>query len=190
MTNRLHSFLFAAAAIFGLGAFAIGPVHALAPSTPPASDFIATAEDGTITITNNSTGWYIWGFGVVDITGSDPATTFQNWEAGPCNNNCGGPGFDGMGFAYQNPNGSQNPLSDDIIPGQTTSLFTYTDPPSTPIFQLYITNVDNLGGVYIIPAGSTVPEPATWAMLIAGFGFLGWRYGLQRSGHKRLSRAA
>jgi hypothetical protein len=131
MTNRLHSLLFAAAAIFGLGAFAIGPVHALAPvsPTPPASDFIATAEDGTITITNNSTGWYIWGFGVVDITGSDPATTFENWEASPCNDSCGGSGFEGMGFAYQNPNGSQNPLSDDIIPGQTTSLFTYTDPP-------------------------------------------------------------
>ncbi len=64
MTNRLRSFLLAAAAIFGLGAFAIGPVHA--SSIPPASDFIATAKDGTITITNNSTGWYIWGFGVVD----------------------------------------------------------------------------------------------------------------------------
>ena len=55
MTNRLRSFLLAAAAIFGLGAFAIGPVHA--SSIPPASDFIATAKDGTITITNNST-WH------------------------------------------------------------------------------------------------------------------------------------
>jgi hypothetical protein len=176
----------------GVGAFA--PAHAVAPvssTPPPASDFVAIVDDGTITIINNSTDWYVWGFGVVDITGSDPATTFENWEASPCNNNCGGIGFEGMGFSYQNPNGSQDPLGDDIGPLTRSSLFTYTDPPgSSPIVQLYITNLDNVGGVYIIPAGSTVPEPSSWAMLIAGFGFLGWRYGAQRGGLKRLFRAA
>jgi hypothetical protein len=37
---------------------------------------------------------------------------------------------------------------------------------------------------------SNVPEPSTWAMLIAGFGFLGWRYGLRRGGLRELFRAA
>jgi hypothetical protein len=51
--------------------------------------------------------------------------------------------------------------------------------------------VNSLGGdlTSFIPTGS-IPEPSTWAMLIAGFGFLGWRYGLQRGGLSRLFRTA
>ena len=37
---------------------------------------------------------------------------------------------------------------------------------------------------------SPAPEPSTWAMLIAGFGFLGLRYGLRRGGLRELFRAA
>jgi PEP-CTERM motif len=37
---------------------------------------------------------------------------------------------------------------------------------------------------------SDIPEPSTWAMLIAGFGFLGWRYGARRGGLKIIFRAA
>jgi hypothetical protein len=54
MTNRLRSFLLAAAASLGLGAFA--PAHAvLAEPNPDPSQFVFIEGDGTYTIINNST---------------------------------------------------------------------------------------------------------------------------------------
>lgn len=35
-------------------------------------------------------------------------------------------------------------------------------------------DIDAIGAISTRPAGA-VPEPATWAMMIAGFGFIGWR---------------
>jgi hypothetical protein len=186
MTNRLRSFLLAGAVSLGLGAFAIGPAHALAVAIDP-SDFVFIEGDGTFTIINNSTGWYIWGFGVVNIEGSHPSTSQPNWTASSCNNNCGGPGFLGSGFDYQNINGAQNPLSYDVGPGQSSSLFTFSLPTGSDP-QFYVTNSDHVGGVYVIPSGS-VPEPSTWAMLIAGFGFLGWRYARRQADGRRLINA-
>jgi hypothetical protein len=91
MTNRLRSFLLAGAVSLGLGAYA--PARAVLVNPDP-SQFVfeetVSGSVGTFTIINNSTqGWYIWGFGVVDINGSGPFTDFTDWNANDCTNNCG-----------------------------------------------------------------------------------------------------
>jgi len=76
----------------------------------------------------------------------------------------------------------------DIGPGASSNKFTFSLPVgSTPYFSV----VNSLGGdlTSFTPTGS-VPEPSTWAMLIAGFGFLGWRYGLRRGSLRRIFRTA
>jgi PEP-CTERM motif len=192
MTNRLRSCLLAAAASLGLGAFA--PAHALAPvevTPPPASDFVFIETPGQYTIINNApAGWYIWGFDVLNPAaaggGGSPSTTQgpDIWEAGDCDNNC--EAGSGVGFYYQNPAGAYSDLGADVASRESSNLFYFVAPEaSAPAF--YVTNGSNF--YYITPTGS-IPEPSTWAMLIAGFGFLGWRYGAQRGGLKRLFRAA
>ena len=190
MTNRLRSFLLAGAASLGLGALAIGPAHALIAIDT--SDFVfeetISGGVGTFTIINKpGSGWYIWGFGVVNVVGSNPATSYKDWNPGTCNNNCGGPGFLGSGFAYQT-GGPASTLSNDIAPGSSSDLFTYIDAPTGSTPQLYLINVD--GNIaYVTPTG-TIPELSTWAMLIAGFGFLGWRYALKTGGLRKPIGAA
>jgi hypothetical protein len=93
----------------------------------------------------------------------------------------------GSGVSYEQFTGAGD-LAFDIGPGESSNKFTFSLPVgSTPYFSV----VNSLGGdlTSFIPTGS-IPEPSTWAMLIAGFGFLGWRYGLQRGGLSRLFRTA
>ena len=93
----------------------------------------------------------------------------------------------GSGFSYQSTAGDTDPVMYDIGPGESSSLFTFIDPMGgTPLF--YITNSDG-AFEYITPTGNATPEPSTWAMLIAGFGFLGWRYA-RRGGMRKLVGAA
>jgi PEP-CTERM motif len=187
MTNRLRSFLLAGAASLGLGA--VAPAYASSSGPPPVpnpSEFVFVESPGEYTIINNSLDWYIWAFDVTNpaaASGSNPSTTQPGWVASDCNDNCGSPS---PGFQYNNINGAYSAFGDDVGPGQTSSLFFFSAPEaSSPTF--YYTNGANIGT--FTPTGS-VPEPSTWAMLIAGFGFLGWRYGLERGGLKRLFAAA
>jgi hypothetical protein len=192
MTNRLRSLLLASAVSLGFGAFATGPAHAV-EVTPPASDFVFIETPGQYTIENNTpvgSGWYIWGFDVLNPAaaggGGSPSTTQgpDIWEAGDCDNNC--EAGSGVGFYYENPAGAYSDLGADVGSGQSSNLFHFVAAEaSAPAF--YVTN--GLNFYYITPTGS-IPEPSTWAMLIAGFGFLGWRYGLRRGGLRRLFRAA
>jgi hypothetical protein len=93
-----------------------------------------------------------------------------------------------VGFSYANFSGESSIyFSDDVGPGRCSNLFHFVAAEaSSPAF--YVTNGDQT--FCITPNGSPTPEPSTWAMLIAGFGFLGWRYTLQRGGLRRLFRAA
>jgi PEP-CTERM motif len=187
MTNRLRSLLLAGAASLGLGAFA-GPAHALIAVPPPATDFVLVETAGEYTIYNNTpsgSGWYIWAFSVTNPAaadgGGDPSTEQTDWVAGNCAYGCL---TVSPSFVYNNYNGAYTDLTDDVGPGQSSGLFFFVAPEdSTVVFQ--VTNGTNS---YNISGG--VPEPSTWAMLIAGFGFLGWRYGLKRGGPKRLFPAA
>jgi hypothetical protein len=176
--------LLAAAASLGLGAFA--PAHAvLAIENPDPSQFVFIEGDGTYTIINNSTqGWYIYAFSVI-TDATDAGTTQPDWDAGTCTGNCGLPGD---GLAYNNTEPASD-LATDIGPGEQSSLFTFSSEGTTPYFMVYNPNNGNPEISSFTPTGS-IPEPSTWAMLIAGFGFLGWRYRAQRGGLRRLFRAA
>ena len=172
MTNRLRSCLLAGAASLGLGAFA--PVYANAVEEPIPSEFVFIESDGYFTIINHSSEWYIYGFEVTDTDATNPMTTQPGWGASACG--------DGCLLYINNTLTSPLPLEDDVGPGQSSSLFTFSLPEgSLPTF--YVAN--SFGGEAAAFTPTGVPEPSTWAMLIAGFGFLGWRYGLQRAGGRR-----
>jgi hypothetical protein len=186
VTNRLRSFLLAVAASLGFGAFS--PAHAvLFVPNPDPSQFVFIEGDGTYTIINNSTqGWYIWGFSVI-TDATDPGTTQPFWNAGPCSGgNCGLPC---TGLLYEQFTGADI-TTRDIGPGQQSSLFTFVSEGTTPFFMVINPNNGAPEFATLTPTGSAVPEPSTWAMLIAGFGFLGWRYGLNRGGLRKLIGAA
>jgi PEP-CTERM motif len=173
MTNRLRSFLLAGAACLGLGV--VAPAYAIEELIP--SQFVFIESDGYFTIINNSTQWYIYGFEVTDTDATHPMTTQPGWEAGACVDGC---------LLYENNTvTSPLPLEDDVGPGQSSSLFTFSLPEgSLPTF--YVANSNGFEAGPFTPTGSAVPEPSTWAMVIGGFGFLGWRYGVRRSGLRRL----
>ena len=184
--NKLRSCLLAGAASLGLGAFT--PAHAVVAVTPDPRDFVfietVSGSTGTFTIINNSSDWYIWAFSVTNTDATNPQTTQPDWSPDTCNNNCAGPG---SGVDYEDIYGAFN-LTTDIGPGQRSSLFTFSLPAgSTPTFLVTDTN-DALPPGFT-PTGSGVPEPSTWAMLIAGFGFLGWRYARRRADGRRLVNA-
>jgi len=169
MTNRLRSFLLAGAASLGLGAFA--PVYSSEVEEPNPSEFVFIESDGYFTIINHSSEWYIYGFDVTDTDATNPMTTQPGWAASACG--------DGCLLYINNTTTSPLPLEDDVGPGQSSSLFPFSLPEgSLPTF--YVANSFGGEGAAFTPTG--VPEPSTWAMLIAGFGFLGWRYGLKRAG--------
>ena len=107
MTNRLPSCLLAGAVGLGLGAFAIGPAHALIAIDPSQFVFIETVSGstGTYTIINNSSDWYIWAFSVTNTDATNPQTTQFDWNASLCDNNCAGVSS-GSGVDYQDTNRS------------------------------------------------------------------------------------
>ena len=197
MTNglRLRSYLLAAAASLGLGA--ITPASAITIPEPNPSDFaiVETVSGGigTFTIYNMSSDWYIYAFSVVNIIGSNPATSRTDWSAGDCTDTqCAPEVTSGTGFLYNNMDSAANHTTD-IGPGTHSNQFTFTDPPGG-VAYFFVANVDGLPALDspLIPTGSApgTPEPSTWAMLIAGFAFLGWRHAVQRGGLKRLLGAA
>ena len=180
--------MLAGAASLGSGAFT--PAHAVLAVDP--SDFVfiesITGSTGTFTIINNSSDWYIWAFSVV-TDATNPETTQLDWNAGPCSGgNCSLPGIvvPGSGVSYEQFTGAAN-LTVDIGPGESSNKFTFSLPVgSTPYFSV----VNSLGSLTSFTPTGSIPEPSTWAMLIAGFGFLGWRYGLNRGGLRRIFRTA
>ena len=161
MTNRLRSFLLAGAASLGLGAFA--PVYAAAVEEPISNEFVFIESDGYFTIINNSSEWYIYGFDVTDTDATNPMTTQPGWAASACG--------DGCLLYINNTLTSPLPVADDVGPGQSSSLFTFSLPEgSLPTF--YVANSLGVEGGAFTPTG--VPEPSTWAMLILGFVGLGY----------------
>lgn len=77
--------------------------------------------------------------------------------------------------AYPLPNGPFSPgtISNPIIfTVDHSGIFAFN------IYEADGTYANNLGGVSLRITGANVPEPATWAMLIAGFGMIG--FGMRR----------
>jgi hypothetical protein len=140
--------------------------------TPPKSGAL-----GYYTVINDSTDWYISEFVVSNPLATpdrEPQTTQPNWNDGICFG-CFGGGLPGIpAFDYWSTDGLN--LSWDIGPGQESSNFFFSVNPDSQV----LFTVVNASGAFdtVIPSA---PELSTWAMLIAGFGLLVWRYGQRQS---------
>jgi hypothetical protein len=85
----------------------------------------------------------------------------------------GPPAFTGSGYLNM-LNGI--PYVESIASGRPFLTYSYTFTANIPgAFQLYFgtTSADNIGPILDNVAVSQVPEPQSWAMLIAGFGLVG-----------------
>jgi hypothetical protein len=168
MTLRLRAFLLAGAASVGFAG--LMPARAAEVLLNP-SEFVFIESDGYFTIINNSTEWYIYGFEVNDTDATNPKTTQPGWGAtSSCSETC---------LIYENANNPPYlPLSDDVGPGQRSSLFTFSLPEgSLPTF--FAATQNGVPSGPFTPTGS-IPEPSTWAMLLLGFaglGVVGYRHG-------------
>jgi hypothetical protein len=143
-------------------------------SRPPAPSEFAFQEtspkDGTLghyTIANNSAGWWITGFDVENPLAGDPyepSTTQTDWTASICDDCFGAL----PAFSYTDS--SLSDYANYIGPdGGQSSLFFFGAPPASRVV-LDLVNAD--GQTYQLGLGT--PEPSTWAMLMLGFGLLGY----------------
>jgi hypothetical protein len=169
---------------------------------PIASDFklVETGDglNGVYSVTDNSSEWYITGFAVTNSHAGGPfeyADTGQNnWLAGKfCNGSACGNGLTGVaessdlgqnlvyGFFYENlavdgsPDSSLATLLATSIAPHTVNdnnfEFFFAPPESTVQFNLV--NGDGDTATLVFPASSGTPEPASWALMIGGFGLAG-----------------
>ena len=132
---------------------------------------------GTTTIVHKDDG------GTFDLYSIDLADVFDS--------NFYGEGGDILfSFIYYGGATSSQTVTIDALPGLQTfyfnqkglSDFSYT--PQTPLGSIQIDNVviDQLGNATVDQLG--VPEPATWAMMIGGFGLVGGAMRRRRSAGK------
>jgi hypothetical protein len=166
----------AAQAMAGVSAPPLNPADFTVTETNPAAD------EGMYTVTNTSTGWYIYGFAVTNpnaqlITESDH-TGQTNWCAGETNycsytdgTSCTG-GFDS--YDYGNINGaSLSFLTDDIAPGTSADLFTWGPDAEEASFDAF----ELVAGPNIVLVTGTaidaVPEPAALSLLGMGLVLIG-----------------
>lgn len=131
---------------------------------PPACDMVALATGGTRTI-------------AFDVPVKDPYIALQSWNGNtadfgtPIEIVANGSGFWGSGTPILNDTGTGFFGSGEVhgiirLPGTFTSItFTHT----TEVWHGFTVGVLDRAP----PPGGVIPEPATWAMLIAGFGLVG-----------------
>jgi hypothetical protein len=174
--NTLRCLLLACMALVAISVSK--PAHAY--SIIATGDFTFSESGGVYTIGNNSADWYIWGL-AVGIPSLDTATTTQpNWYAyvETIPNIVNGPTYGNVYLAnnYQN-------LTNDVGPGQSSSLFFFTELASTPTIDI----VNSSGSTYAITGNAFSPIPAPpivtplpaalplFATGLGALGLLGWR---------------
>ena len=173
MSKGIRATLLAGAVVFGASVAATGPAWSLLFVGPSPSDFVFSESEGPdggyYTIANHSSDWWVYGLSVTNPEAGDPftaSTTQPNWQASTCvgADNC----FDNQsGFHYEDYDYTN--LNLDITPGHSSSNFFFSAPEaSVP----GITLVNGEGQTASLTPLS-VPEPATWALLLTGFGALG-----------------
>jgi hypothetical protein len=160
-----------------------------------------SASSLTITNTGTSAGTLEM---VVGDTSFVPPAFILNESASATFNNAVGSGLSSLSF-FVDPTNTQPAGPGLVIPG--TEVFSVsgtplTDPSSfagthsdsvdllTPFSMTEVANIALAGGASItgfnLSMEANVPEPSTWAMLLAGFGFLAF-FGIKRRKVERLA---
>lgn len=138
------------------------------------NDFYVVESPGQYTLVNNSNDWYIFEFWVTNPfagNGGFAQTTQTQWSAGLlCGSFCGSENAflysDNLAFTLAE-------FQYDIGPHSSSSNFTFSGPPASD-YTIKIVNqqdvIETITGPAQMPG---VPEPAAWALIIAGFGAAG-----------------
>lgn len=181
MKTTLRSLAYAAVAFVAVAATT--PVFAVPLPNP--ADFSVTELPGIYTVTNNSSTWYIWAFGVSNpnAVGNATATTsFSNW-IGLVTQLDFGQGAPVPTFAYGTQDANladiNNPsllsanihLSNYIGPNSSSSLFFFT--PATVASDFGFLLVDANDDFSQVNGSSTTPLPAALPLFATGLGALG-----------------
>ena len=178
MSRSSHSkLLLAGAAVLGIAGLA--PSASAVVAVANSSDFqvvescvLANGCSGNFTVVNNSSGdgdWYIDGFTVGNPIVFSDATTQTNWNAtlGCFSGSC----IANNDFDYENNAGSSNvagDLANDVGPGETSDLFTFSSQFAASPVNLNLLNADGVQTIVSITATDTIPEPASLAVLGTG----------------------
>lgn len=181
MKSKLWMALGAAVAVLGLGsqvqASGIG-----GPFFDP-GDFYVIENAGEYTLVNNSDSWYIWGFEVTNPAaghGGVPSTTQTNWTADTtCLGECDGTNG---AFGYSNINGAFSDFADDVGPNSSSSNFAFHFAAEASDYVIDVSDQNGDLRTAQGPAQSGAPEPASWALMIAGFGAIGAMLRRRRAG--------
>jgi hypothetical protein len=150
----------------GLGAAALLGGLCAAMAVPAAATVVPTLSehDGFYTV-NNPSPFYVNTIFATnpEATKSDlDSTTQSHWQAGYCVGGCLG----GLAFFFD-----AEAFSDEIGPGQSSSLFFFTPPASSGSYRLLLSNADDSDAGYI--SGITAPKPVSWALMIMGIASVG-----------------
>ncbi len=188
MIPTLRLFAFAAAACVGISF--VTPVYAVSTVNP--GDFQISESPGQYTVSNNSTSWYIWGFGVSNpgaVSGATATTSFTNW-VGVVTQLDFGQSATVPAFAYAtgdaNISDIQNPflvtvnLANYIAPGMVgVDKFHFTPGVIASDFGLLLIDANgDLAQVGGLTTDATTPLPAALPLFASGagvLGFFGWR---------------
>ncbi len=189
MNPTTRSFVFAAACI---GLSFVTPVYATSTVNPPnPDDFQISESPGQYTVSNLSTAWYIWGFGVSNpaaVSGATATSTFTNWS-GVVTQLDFGQSIPVSAFAYATGDADLSDINNPVLitvnlanyigPGMTVDKFHFTPGVVASDFGLLLIDANgDLAQVNGITTDATTPLPAALPLFASGagvLGFFGWR---------------